>query len=128
MAPVRAAYGIADVREQFARGDFDAAYALAEAMLAYDPSHAEAKSYATSCELRLRRRYAARLGSMRRVPRVIATLPMDAAVDERVRVLFARIDGRMTTEELLRGSGLGDMDALRLFVSLLDGGLVTLDG
>lgn len=124
IAPVAASYGIEDVRKQFDRGDFDAALALAEAIVAYDAHHKEARSYAASCELRLRRRYAARLGSMRSVPR--RTTGDAAGVDDRARALLARVDGRATTEEILRASGLAEMDALRLFVSLLDHALVTL--
>ena len=127
LAPTRPPHGIETVRAQFARGDFADAFESAAALLARDPSHEEARSYATSCELRLRRRYAARLGSLRRVPqRAAAAARAPAEVDVHERAILELVDGRATTEEIVRGSGLAEMEALRLFVLLLDHGLVTL--
>lgn len=124
LPPVVSSYGIEDVREHFARGDFDGALAVAEALLVYDPSNQEAKSYAASCELRLRRSYAARIGAMRRVPRSCGD---DEPVDERQRRMLAAIDGVRSAEEALRASGLVELDALRAFVALLDRGVVAFE-
>jgi len=124
LPPVVSSYGIEDVREHFARGDFDGALAVAEALLVYDPSNQEAKSYASSCELRLRRSYAARIGAMRRVPRSCSD---DEPVDERQRRMLAAIDGVRSAEEALRASGLVELDALRAFVALLDRGVVVFE-
>src|SRR6516162_2592441 len=62
---------IAEMRERFSLGDYTGALEIAELMLAEDPHDAEAGQCAESCRGVLESMYAARLGSLDRVPTVL---------------------------------------------------------
>lgn len=110
-----------DMRDRFALGDFTGALVLAETLLEQDPSHAEAARYADSCRERLRQMYAARLGALDRVPRVI--VPPDQvrwlSLDHRAGFVLSCVDGYSTIEEILDVSGMPALDALRVLYELL---------
>jgi hypothetical protein len=112
---------VADMRDRFAVGDFSGALVVAEGILEGDPSQPEAARYAENCRERLRTMYAARLGSLAQVPRVI--LPPDQvrwlSLDHRAGFVLSCVDGYSTIDEILDVSGMPALDALRILFELL---------
>ena len=110
-----------DMRDRFALGDFSGALEIAVALLEEDPMNAEAASYADSCREKLFSMYAAKLGSMQDIPRVI--VPPDQVrwltLDHRAGFVLSCIDGYSSIEEILDVSGMSPLDALRVLHELL---------
>jgi len=110
-----------DMRDRFALGDFSGALVVAESLLDGDPSNAEAARYAETCRERLRQMYAARLGALDKVPRVI--VPPDQvrwlSLDHRAGFVLSCVDGYSNIEEILDVSGMPSLDALRVLYELL---------
>lgn len=110
-----------EVRDKLALGDFSGALKGAEAILEYDGHHTEARQLAETCRQRLRGMFEAKLGSMRRVPRLL--LPPDQvrwlSLDHRAGFILSCIDGYSSIEEILDVSGMPSFDALRILHDLL---------
>lgn len=83
--------------------------------------NAEAASYAESCREKLFSMYAAKLGSMEEIPRVI--VPPDQVrwltLDHRAGFVLSCIDGYSSIEEILDVSGMSPLDALKVLHELL---------
>ena len=110
-----------DMRDRFALGDFSGALEVAVSLLEEDPMNAEAASYAESCREKLFSMYAAKLGSMEEIPRVI--VPPDQVrwltLDHRAGFVLSCIDGYSSIEEILDVSGMSPLDALKVLHELL---------
>ncbi|MCC6647204.1 MAG: hypothetical protein IT374_16730 [Polyangiaceae bacterium] len=110
----------AEMRDRFSLGDFSGALEVAVTLLEQDPMNAEAASYAESCREKLFAMYAAKLGSMQEIPRVI--VPPDQVrwltLDHRAGFVLSCIDGYSTIEEILDVSGMSPLDALRVLHEL----------
>ena len=94
---------------------------IAEAILAGDPSDAEALRFLSSCRDILMQMYTARVGSFDQIPHMI--LPADElrwlTLDHRAGFLLSCIDGISTVEELLDVSGMPPLDTLRILNTLI---------
>ena len=126
--PPAAATSHEELVRAFLGGDFEHTIAFAEAILAYDPTDGHAASYRDSAIIRLRGVLLARLGSGVRVPERLPS-PMRTsalALEPRAAFLLERVDGVTSVDDLVDGSGLPELEALRTLVGLLDRGLLRL--
>ncbi len=109
-----------DMRDRFALGDYSGALVAAEAILSAEPTEGEASRIAGLCRDKLQQMYAAKLGSLSSVPRVV--LPPDQirwlSLDHRAGFILSCIDGCSSIEELLDVSGMAPVDALRVLYDL----------
>ena len=107
--------------ERLAAGDYEGAFIAAEALLEYRPRDQDALDCAQIAESELRRLYAARLGSLSRVPYVamgseaILALP---ALDSRAGFLLSRIDGVASLHDVVESSCIPMLEALRVLSEL----------
>lgn len=117
-----------EMRDKFALGDFSGALKIAEGLLEKDASHAEAGRYAENCRERLRGMYEAKLGSLRKTPRI--ALPPDQvrwlSLDHKAGFILSCVDGYSTIEEILDVSGMPTFDALRILCDLLQQRVIAL--
>jgi hypothetical protein len=118
-----------ELDELLASRDHRAALVVAEQILADDPDDIRAKAGVVRCHGALEEMYAARLGSLERVPRVavpreeIPTL----ALDHISGFVLALIDGHCTLDMILDMASMPRLDALRVLHELVQHGTVTLD-
>jgi hypothetical protein len=116
----------ARMRLAMASGDFAAARAFAERILADDPTDLDAHACLETCNQRLQAQYELRLGARDRV--LCQSLPTDwlsdMELDPQVAFLLSRIDGSSTIEEILDVCGMRREDATRALVELLEEGVV----
>ena len=110
-----------EIRDRFDVGDFSGALAAAEAVLEQHPENGDAVVYAQHCREKLKQMYIARLGGLRRTPHVSSTPEQLRwlALDHRAGFLLSLVDGRSTLDEVLDMSGMGELDALRLLMQLM---------
>jgi hypothetical protein len=107
--------------ERLAGSDYLGALISAEALLETHPLHQDALDTAQIARCELLRLYAARLGSLERVPRVAmgqSALFSMQLVDFRAGLLLARVDGRNTLRQIADQSGMPAHEALRVLSEL----------
>lgn len=104
-----------------ALGDYTGALDLAEARLLVSPNDVEALDVREQCRTVLKQMYAARLGSLDRVP-VIMVPPEQLrwmSIDQRAAFMLHNIDGMSTLEMILDVSGMPALDAMRILTELV---------
>jgi hypothetical protein len=121
---------IAEMRERFSLGDYTGALEMAELMLTEDPDDTAARECAESCRGVLESMYAARLGSLARVPSVIVqrTQLRWLSIDHRAGFVLSLIDGSSTLEMILDVCGMPKLDAMRILYELVQQKIVSLKG
>jgi hypothetical protein len=121
---------IAEMRERFSLGDYTGALEMAELMLAEDPGDVAAAECAESCRGVLESMYAARLGSLERVPSVLVqrTQLRWLSIDHRAGFVLSLIDGSSTLEMILDVCGMPRLDAIRILHELVAQKIVALNG
>jgi hypothetical protein len=121
---------IAEMRERFSLGDYTGALEIAELMLAEDPGDDAAAECAESCRGVLEGMYAARLGSLDRVPSVLVqrTQLRWLSIDHRAGFVLSLIDGSSTLEMILDVCGMPRLDAIRILHELVAQKIVALKG
>ena len=119
---------IAEMRERFSLGDYTGALEIAELMLAEDPDDTAAAQCAESCRGVLESMYAARLGSLDRVPSVLVqrTQLRWLSIDHRAGFVLSLIDGTSTLEMILDVCGMPRLDAIRILHELVQQKIVAL--
>lgn len=122
--PVRAEFA-----KRFFSADYVAALALAEDLVARDPTDVSAKDFAFECRRMLERAFAGRIGSLDQVPRLAVGLHRlrGRSLDHHAGFLLSRVDGVSTLEVLLDVSAMPRLDALRLVAKLVDDGILRLE-
>lgn len=110
-----------EMRERFDSGDFSAALESAEWLLRDVPGHEQAKQYAASCREVLLQMYAARLGSLERVPSIVvgATELKNLGLDHRAGFVLSCIDGRTSFAEILDLAGMPPLESYRILCDLI---------
>lgn len=110
-----------EMHERFDTGDFSAALELAEWLLRDLPGHEQAKRYAKSCREVLLQMYAARLGSLDRVPSIVvgATDLKHLGLDHRAGFVLSCIDGNTTFAEILDLAGMPPLESYRILCDLI---------
>lgn len=113
---------VAEMRERFSLGDYTGALEMAELILAEDPGNLEAAECGENCRTVLENMYAARLGSLDRVPLVVVprTQMRWLSMDHRAGFILSLIDGSSTIEMILDVSGMPKLDALRILHELVE--------
>ncbi len=121
---------IAEMRERFSLGDYTGALEIAELMLAEDPGDEAAAECAESCRRVLEGMYAARLGSLDRVPSVLVQRAQLRwlSIDHRAGFVLSLIDGTSTLEMILDVCGMPRLDAIRILHELVAQKIVALKG
>lgn len=108
------------------RRDWPVARAIAEEILANDPTDLDAYVCVETSAQRMRELNELRLGARDRVLR--QSLPddwlPDMELDPQVAFLLSRVDGASTIEEILEISGIPKDDAVRILVDLLEDGVI----
>jgi hypothetical protein len=123
--PVRtapAATPSSKMRAAVDRRDWPVARAIAEEILARDPTDLDAYVCVETCAQRMRELNELRLGARDRVLRQSMPddwLP-DMELDPQVAFLLSRVDGASTIEEILEIAGIPKDDAVRILVELLE--------
>jgi hypothetical protein len=115
--------------ERLAVADYAGALMAAEALLRHLPRDADALDCAEMSRTELQKLYAARLGSLDRVP-TIAMSPAEIAsltLDVFTGFLLSRIDGQATLQAIAFGRGMSPDHALRVLSELYLVGVITLD-
>jgi hypothetical protein len=115
--------------ERLASSDYAGALLAAEALLVRQPAHSDALDCAQIARSELRKLYAARLGSLDRVPRLKVGPQglLALSLDFRAGFLLSRIDERATLAEIVVTSGMPPLDALRIMSELYLQRVVTLE-
>lgn len=110
-----------EMGERFDAGDFTAALESAEWILKDVPDHARARRYAASCREVLLQMYAARLGSLDRVPSIVvgAAELKNLGLDHRAGFVLSCIDGHTTFAEILDLSGMPPLESYRILCDLI---------
>jgi hypothetical protein len=121
---------IAEMRERFSLGDYTGALEIAELMLAEDPDDAEADRCAASCRGVLESMFAARLGSLDRVPSVLVQRAQLRwlSIDHRAGFVLSLVDGSSTLEMILDVCGMPRLDAIRILHELVQQRVIALKG
>ena len=121
---------IAEMRERFSLGDYTGALEIAELMLAEDPGDAEAGQCAESCRGVLEGMFAARLGSLDRVPSVLVQRAQLRwlSIDHRAGFVLSLVDGSSTLEMILDVCGMPRLDAIRILHELVQQKVIALKG
>jgi hypothetical protein len=119
-----------ELTEKFFAGDYVAALALADTLVARSPNDSSAKDFAVECRRMLERAYADRLGPLDQVPCVL--VPLDElrgrGLDHQAGFLLSRVDGESTLEALLDVSAMPRLAALRVIAELVGDGILSLEG
>lgn len=110
-----------EMTERFDAGDFTAALESAEWILRDVPDHPQARRTAASCREVLLQMYAARLGSLDRVPRIVVG-PQELknlGLDHRAGFVLSCIDGHTTFADVLDLSGMPPLESYRILCDLI---------
>jgi hypothetical protein len=111
-----------------ALGDYTGALDLAEARLLKNPTDPEALDVREQCQTVLKQMYAARLGSLDRVP--VIMVPAEQlrwmSIDQRAAFMLHNIDGMSTLEMILDVSGMPILDAMRILTELVQQRVISL--
>jgi hypothetical protein len=113
---------------RLAQDDFAGALAIAEAILGNGHVDPDLQACADSCRTKLTASYVESLGSLDRVPVMVAPFDELAArsVDHRAGFLLSQMDGATNLESILDVSGMPPLDALRIVRELVRRGVVVL--
>ncbi|MBI4703518.1 MAG: hypothetical protein HY744_20600 [Deltaproteobacteria bacterium] len=111
---------VAAIGQRLALDDFSGALALAQARLQALPGDAEARAAVTRCEASLRQMLRARLGGPEQRLRACKRIEelQWLSIDHRAGFLLSRIAGTATLGEVLKISGMSELDALRILEDL----------
>jgi hypothetical protein len=107
--------------ERLAAGDYEGARIAADALLEYRPRDTDALDCLQIAKSELRKLYAARLGSLERVPYVAMgaeALFALQSMDFRAGFLMSRIDGLATLREIVEAHSIPSLEALRILSEL----------
>lgn len=117
------------LKDLFSAGDFSGALAAAQALLQEQPEHPLATLYSRRSEETLVQMLGARLGAAEGRPRLTAPPGQLrwSANDPSALELIRRIDGHTSIADLIAGSGLPPLSALRILVQLLDQRALTIE-
>jgi len=109
-----------EMRERFSLGDYSGALEMAELILAGDPSNLEAAECGENCRSTLLQMYAAKIGSLDRIPTVLVprTQMRWLSIDHRAGFILSLIDGTSTIEMVLDVAGMPRLDSLRILHEL----------
>ena len=108
--------------ECFALGDYAAALSAAELQLGLDPNDERARRFAETSRQRLEARYLTQLGSLDSVfNHAVAPGRLKwLGLDPQTASLLSQVDGQTTVDQALAACPMGRLEALRVFVELLD--------
>lgn len=111
-----------EMRERFSLGDYSGALEMAELILAGDSSNLEAAECGENCRTILMKMYAAKIGSLDRVPTVIVprTQMRWLSIDHRAGFILSLVDGASTVEMILDVAGMPRLDSLRILQELVE--------
>lgn len=111
-----------EMRERFSLGDYSGALEMAELILAGEPGNLEAAECGESCRGTLEKMYAAKVGSLDRVPFVVVarTQMRWLSIDHRAGFILSLIDGISTIEMVLDVAGMPRLDSLRILGELAE--------
>jgi hypothetical protein len=109
-------------------GDEEGALALVDGLLRRVPGNARARDLAEECERALSAKYAKRLGSLTRVPKLAISVDQLVALslDHRAGFLLSFVDGMSSLAMIVDMSGMSSSEVLRTFVELTDRRVITL--
>jgi hypothetical protein len=118
----------AEMRARFSLGDYTGALEMTELILAEDPGNLEAAEFGENCRKVLEKMFAAKIGSLDRVPIVIVprTQMRWLSIDHRAGFILSLIDGTSTVEMVLDVSSMPRLDALRILHELVQQRIVSL--
>ncbi len=118
----------AEMRARFSLGDYTGALEMTELILAEDPGNLEAAEFGENCRAILEKMFAAKIGSLERVPIVIVprTQMRWLSIDHRAGFILSLIDGTSTVEMVLDVSGMPRLDTLRILHELVQQRIVSL--
>jgi hypothetical protein len=118
----------AEMRERFSLGDYTGALEMAELILADDPGNLEAAEFGENCRRVLEKMFAAKIGSLDRVPIIIVprTQMRWLSIDHRAGFILSLVDGTSSVEMILDVSGMPRLDALRILQELVQQRIVSL--
>ena len=118
---------VAEMRERFSLGDYTGALEMSELILAEEPEHLDATECGENCRTVLENMYAARLGSLDRVPMVVVPRAQMRwlSIDHRAGFVLSLIDGSSSVEMILDVSGMPKLDALRILHELVQQKIVS---
>jgi hypothetical protein len=124
--PVPGATPVELMRASMQRGDWISARAIADKVLAYDPTDLDAHACVETCTQRMRESYEVRLGARNRVLRIAVPDQWIAemALDPRVAYLMSRIDGVSSIDAILDISGMSEAEGMQVLVELLEEGVL----
>jgi hypothetical protein len=112
---------VVEMQERFALGDYSGALAIAESLLATNPTHPEAREYSESCRSVLQQMYMARIGPLDRVP--VVAVPADQlrwlSIDHKSGFILSLVDGVSSFEMILDICGMPTLEALRMLDGLV---------
>ena len=110
-----------EMKARFGEGDFSGALLFAEALLASDPAHEDALTYASSCRVGLAEAYLEELGGResRLVLRCSTSELVAHDLDHEHGFLMSHIDGQATVDEILDVCGRPEHEVLRVLFDLL---------
>jgi hypothetical protein len=114
------------MRVRFARKDYGGALAIAEVIIAVGGESADAKACADACRATLVSACIETIGSLERVPTLVAPLAqIDASsVDHRAGFVLPQIDGATSLGAILDVSGMPSIDTLRIVRELVRRGII----
>ena len=114
------------MRGSMQRGDWLSARALADKILAYDPTDLDAHACIEACTHHMRDSIEVRLGDRSRILRVAVPDQWlaEMALDPRAAYLLSRIDGVSTIDAILDVSGMAESEGAKLLVDLLEEGVL----
>jgi hypothetical protein len=129
MLPLVSDDRIAAMRECFSHGDFAAALTLADLVLATQPNSPVGLEFRAKSRAALEDDYAFRLGSLDRVPVVMALPePMGHPVtDHRTGVVLGYVDGTATVQAIVNTCLMPRLEALRLLYDLHAHGMIAFE-
>jgi hypothetical protein len=118
-----------ELTEKFCAGDYVAALAVADMLVARSPNDSQAEDFAIECRRMLERTYSDRLGPLDQVPRLLVPLHelRGRGLDHQAGFLLSRVDGESTLEALLDVSAMPRLAALRVVVELVGHGILSLE-
>jgi hypothetical protein len=127
-APVTTRAGVREIEDCYALGDYSRALQIAEQLLARSPDDLTARRYAQNCREVLTQMFAARIGPLDQVIRVVVS-PEEVqwlSLDHRAGFLLSLVDGQSTVDEILDISGMTRLDALKILHDLTEQQVVKL--
>jgi hypothetical protein len=106
--------------ERLAAGDYEGVVMAASALLEHQPNNTDALDCAQIARSELTKVYAARLGSMQRVPRMVMSPEglVALSLDFGAGFLLSRVDGTHSIATIVETCGLPKLEALRILSEL----------